>query len=336
MQRPWSITVKSDSAIIYPTPYSADESYYYRHQEDKATRKYSAPLQHKQKAISFKSTSRIRNVIDLLLACSIRKKVVRIAPKKSFTYKVGFMTLTLPEKQKHTDREFHRLVFKPFIRVLQDKYNLGEYLWRAEAQDNTNIHYHLTINVFISVTALKNEWNKQLERGGYKFKTENHRLATTQIKATHSIKNLAAYLCGYLTKKDCYTNKGKEFIKLLQHKKGLQCDLPVDWFVLGGNWKKRRLDIKLWECSNNLRGVTLRLDFVTTEQKESVTDLKSIVKWSKNLDYFTVVKYDVKDLLKTVTLGKKYTEFINSVRMVGKQRKIYYLADEIKYTYGNE
>ena len=137
-------------------------------------KKKKITLTNKQKSLSMKSQTRIRNTINLLLECSKRKKVFSKKENKVFSYKVGFMTLTLPLDCKMSDRNIYEKIFKPFIRVLKEKYSLGEYVWKAEVQDNNQLHFHLTINVFIHWRKINEEWNKQIENTGYRFASENH------------------------------------------------------------------------------------------------------------------------------------------------------------------
>lgn len=90
-----------------------------------------------------------------------------------------FVTLTLPDKQKHKDQTIKDKCFLPFIEWLtnpsQEKDRKGNlkgfgvqcYFWRAETQKNGNVHFHLIIDRFVPFQALRRKWNQFIERLGY-------------------------------------------------------------------------------------------------------------------------------------------------------------------------
>ena len=119
-----------------------------------------------------------------------------------------FVTLTLPSRQKHTDNEIKRQALGNFIKEIQRKHNVWNYFWRAEAQKNSNIHFHLIIDSFINHTELRGYWNKQMDLMGYiePFKKEygHSNPNSTDIHALRNIKNPGAYLIKYVTKSEGY------------------------------------------------------------------------------------------------------------------------------------
>lgn len=94
-----------------------------------------------------------------------------------------FVTLTLPATQKHDDKEIKEKVLKPFIKWLgksgdefykngkysgqQKGFNVKVYFWRAEAQMNGNIHFHLIIDRYIPWERIRSQWNLCCEYLGY-------------------------------------------------------------------------------------------------------------------------------------------------------------------------
>lgn len=303
----YSVNIKKDRAVVFGE--------YYRD----ISMCFNPPNKTEVKYLSDKSMTKIKNYINLLIDCSIEKEIYVRKENRRFKYKVGFMTLTLPEKQKHTDKEIHENIFKPFIRILKQKYDLAEYLWKAESQDNNNIHYHLTINVWIHYGAINREWNKQLMKAGYNFKTPNHERATTQIKATKSIKNLSAYLCKYISKKDIYKNKALKFIKSIRNKNELCTHLPDGWFIDGGDYRKRKINMRLWDCSNNLKNKKLTLKFVLRDYNKIFSEMIKISNAEIQRDFFSIWLFDNDLREKTELLKPLYDKFIDGVRMEGKQ-----------------
>lgn len=88
---------------------------------------------------------------------------------------LAFVTLTIPYKQMHTDAFLRKKALIPFIDNLRKTYNVKYYIWKAEAQTNGNIHFHLIIDKFIRYDKIKRLWNKQLSSLGYIEKYANKR-----------------------------------------------------------------------------------------------------------------------------------------------------------------
>lgn len=81
--------------------------------------------------------------------------------------KLTFITLTLPCKQYHPDKEIKSICLIPFIQLLKIKYNIKNYFWRAESQKNGNIHFHILIDKFIQWELIRELWNNQINKLGY-------------------------------------------------------------------------------------------------------------------------------------------------------------------------
>jgi hypothetical protein len=127
-------------------------------------------------------------------------KHIRVQKKPYLT----FVTLTLPSKQKDSDNVIKRRVFTPFIQEIIRSYGVQYYFWRAEPQLNGNIHFHLIIDSYIHWKQLRDLWNKHVDTLGYidNFEKEHkHRDPnSTDIHKLQKIKNVAAYVCKYVTK----------------------------------------------------------------------------------------------------------------------------------------
>jgi hypothetical protein len=84
-----------------------------------------------------------------------------------------FVTLTLPAKQVHDDRVIKKKVLELFIKRLQYNCGVTHYFWRAEVQQNGNIHFHMVFDRFIDKHRLSQYWNDALEPLGYIDAFEN-------------------------------------------------------------------------------------------------------------------------------------------------------------------
>jgi len=115
-----------------------------------------------------------------------------------------FFTITLPAPQFHTDQEIKRKVFVPFLDSMKYHHNTDHYFWRAEAQKNNNIHFHIIFDKYIKVQEVARLWNQCLEKLGYITEFEkkfNHRNPpTTHAKIVDNQKYTIKYLLKYATK----------------------------------------------------------------------------------------------------------------------------------------
>lgn len=284
----------------------------------------------RQNSLSKKSMSRIKNYVQLLLDTAIEKEIYSIKENKRFKYKIGFCTLTIPPDFEMNDENIHYKIFKPFLRVLKNKYDLAEYIWKAETQENEKLHYHLTINQWVHWFIINREWRKQIQKHGYNYGTEKRKRAATEIHSVKKIKNLAAYLCKYLAKNDEWKKATpKEIISEYDKK----TDEQKKEFIKKENvkqWRKRIPNIKLWDCANSLKGKKLTLRNIEENYPAEKLDLYRITTECIEKDYFNILLYDSEEMKKTVTLGALWKNFIIKIRQPDKQ-KTHYTVQSMKY-----
>jgi len=122
--------------------------------------------ENKYNELSTHARKRLSNAIKYILFISSTKQIkgkmfmkkelnteIEKTTGKQYTngakYKLTFITLTLPSKQAHTDEEIKKVPFANFLQTLRRKYNMKYYIWKAEKQNNGNIHFHIITNSFI-------------------------------------------------------------------------------------------------------------------------------------------------------------------------------------------
>jgi hypothetical protein len=277
--------------------------------------------------LSFKAKARITKYTELLFDVS-KKKWLDWSDEYGFKcrapYKIGFATLTLPSAQIHDDWEIHKKCFAPFLQFI--KYHIPEFLfiWKAEVQDNGNLHYHLTTNAFIKHQWLCYWWNHYINKLGYVDRASTKAPHSTEIKAVVNHDGLAKYMSGYLTKKDMYTKKLKRFHKM--HDSKLKT-LSANEYKLPKNYLrnlKRKVTIKLWDCSMMLKTAKLSdfLDHHHLMELYKVPESKQ-----KTVDQLVIVSIDAesKPMLKEV-LKIRYAE-IKRIREVTKTEMHNYTID---------
>jgi len=187
--------------------------------------------------ISHKAALRIRRAIDWLLFIEPVKPFTSPGSNQTYYMKINFITLTLASKQVHSDNEIKSQCLDHFLTELRQFSPGISYIWRAEAQANGNIHFHITTNRFLPWNVLRNKWNRIQNKLGYidrhqetmkerfkhgfqfnpnskmygDYKTQLKRFKSglkhnwrqpnsTDVHSVHKIKNVAAYLSKYCTK----------------------------------------------------------------------------------------------------------------------------------------
>jgi hypothetical protein len=94
-----------------------------------------------------------------------------------------FVTLTLPSVQMHSDNDIKEHILHPFInwlkqssdeyykrggmRGMQKGFGVKGYFWRAETQQNGNIHFHLLCDKYVPWDRIRQKWNECCESLGY-------------------------------------------------------------------------------------------------------------------------------------------------------------------------
>lgn len=115
-----------------------------------------------------------------------------------------FLTLTLSAVQVHSDIEIKRELLKPFMRILRENLGCKNYLWRAEKQQNHNIHFHIALDDYIDKKQVQALWNKCQEKKGYisRFhaKHGHFEAPSTQIEAVKNAEKLGQYFAKYIAK----------------------------------------------------------------------------------------------------------------------------------------
>lgn len=133
-----------------------------------------APVQPKQfesnshnGRISKIAEKKIVRAIDYITYLAQPKKLPHSLHGKGLSFRLNFITLTLSSEQIHTDNEISTNLLHPFLQSLRQKFNVTNYIWRAERQSNGSLHYHIVTDKFVPWNELRNVWNRQQQRLGY-------------------------------------------------------------------------------------------------------------------------------------------------------------------------
>lgn len=117
--------------------------------------------------VSLQAKRKIGKALDYLLTMANPKKVTSRTTGRHFKFKIGFITLTLPSEQIHTDNEIKSKCLNSLLIELKKYYHVKNYVWRAEKQKNGNLHFHIIVDKFIPWSELRDRWNRIVNKLGY-------------------------------------------------------------------------------------------------------------------------------------------------------------------------
>lgn len=158
--------------------------------------------------VSKLAKKKISKSIDYLILFSKKKGAYSRLSGKEFSFKIAFVTLTLPSRQVHSDNEIKNKCLNQFIIEIKKKYRVKNYVWRAEKQKNGNVHFHILIDKYIPWEELRNNWNRIINKMGYidryretqkNWHKNGFRVRDNLLPTWSKAKQLQAYLSGART-----------------------------------------------------------------------------------------------------------------------------------------
>lgn len=243
--------------------------------------------------MSDKARRRATTAMQWLIHESKNQKVYDVVSKKYISFKINFITLTLSATQQHADKFILHRMLRPFLKWMGRK-GAQLYIWKAETQDNGNLHFHITTNHFIHWKSIRNKWNNLQARTGYlkKFfdKYGHHDPNSTDVHAVRNDKQIIGYMSKYITKADKFQKNQKEWthdeLHFYKSKLG-QLDKS-------GKKLKRPVECAIWNCSNAL---TKKKYHITEEETEFKIIHEHVSKNSteKKLNKGTLYEYNTKN-----------------------------------------
>lgn len=205
--------------------------------------------------MSKESRKKLMNAIQWLKLFSPLHRVYCKQLKKMINFKLNFITLTLSAPQMHSDEFIKKHMLMPFLKWMA-RQGANSYVWKAEAQNNGNIHFHITTNHYLYWKSVRNKWNSLQDNFGYIKEFMKHHdhndPNSTDIHAVRSDQDIGRYMGKYFGKleywcKEKSTKIPKEHMahpsryidSAITNKKAI----PVI---------KRQIDGRKWSMSNNL------------------------------------------------------------------------------------
>lgn len=288
--------------------------------------------------VSIQARRKIEKAIDYLLVISSNKSQLNRISGRSINFKVAFITLTLPSKQIHSDKEIKNKCLNQFITELCKVYKVKNFIWRSERQQNLNVHFHILIDKFIPYQEIRDRWNRIINKLGYVdryrqeqqnwhsqgFRVRPELLKTwskekqfqaylrgsknhwnspnsTDIHSIRKITNIKRYIVKYMTKQNEDKLENSE-LKELENLEKIETGL-TEIYESG----------RIWACSQNLSKITgarLELDSLVQKEMEQIIEDTEIYRFTDK--YFSIYYIDIEKLRQKGLdyLFKKFCEYL--------------------------
>lgn len=250
-----------------------------------------------QGEITEHSRRRLSKAIQLLADITEPHYVYNEITNKRQKFLLAFWTLTLSAPQYFiSDSQIKKQLLEPFLRKMRAK-GLKNYIWKAELQQNGNIHFHLLTDFFMEYYRIRDMWNNCQSQLGFISDFERrhgHRDPnSTDVKAVNNIKNLAAYLSKYMLKPTKKSQQQKLAPVIDLQRKG-----------------------KVWDCSLNLKLKNTEYDFLTDTLYTHLLELESSKKIRVLHEEFYKMFFLDKQQRKSLIPAQYLTNFENYLERV--------------------
>lgn len=220
---------------------------------------------------------RLQSSLHWLINISNYKTVWEKKTGKCFRFKLNFITLTLSDVQQHSDQFIKSKLFDPFLKYLRRCHSVRSYIWKAETQENGNIHFHITTNQFIHWKRIRNKWNDLQTRYGYLTNYiashGNFDANSTDVHAVKKTSGIISYMLKYFLKADIFKKTCSTSCTISAHyyyKELYQLHPNTDGSF---SEKKRGIHGKIWSSSTNLANVAITIDQTTPNYQNCINHL---------------------------------------------------------------
>lgn len=284
--------------------------------------------------ISDNAYRNLKRKINWLYYLSKPKHVKTYNGRDIFNFKIAFLTLTLPSKQKEPTIEITKKLFNQFLTEIRQRSGMKNYVWRLEFQKNRNVHYHLVTDTYLDYFFVLKIWNKILDLNGYiSAYTEKHKnlslSAYNQLYNSDSKKDFNTIAKRYA--KGCkseWKQPNTIDVKSVVSKKKI-ANYISKYFAKNDNNKslcneldneKNSKSLRLWFCSRSLSKLNSVSDFceaVEYDIFQLISKIKGVKqhlgKWARTFyfDFSNCVEFEfiwINKILKNYAKKQGYFE----------------------------
>ncbi len=266
--------------------------------------------------ISDQSRRKINKAIEYLLFLARPKPILDRANGRNYSFKICFITLTLPSKQVHSDIELKKGALNQFLIEARKRWGVKNFIWRAEKQANGNLHFHVIADKFIPWSELRDTWNRIINKFGYvdtyrsqmrEFHKSGFKVRDELLKSWSFISQKRAYETG---KVNDWASPNSTDIHAVHKIKNIQAYFSKYFFKSEQN---ENLTGRLWGCNyelSNIEGGKLIVDSrVHTAIKKLYERFKPRV---YSGEYFTsfYITFDMLTTSDSFELFKAFSDFV--------------------------
>jgi hypothetical protein len=252
--------------------------------------------------VSNQAARKITKAVSYLLLLANDKKVYSHMHGKQFKFKISFITLTLSSKQNHDDNTIKKELLNHFLIEAKKKWNVSNYIWRAEKQTNGNIHFHILTDKFIPWSELRDTWNRIQNKLNYVNEYRNNmrayfkngfRLRSDIIKHWNEQSQRKAYRKGVST--DWASPNSTDV-------HSLQFVSKIEKYITKYLKKQEQTGItvgRLWGCSSSLSNITgAKGEICSTVDNEIAIIKEKLKPHIYNHEHFTVIFVNIFEIVK--------------------------------------
>ena len=246
---------------------------------------------------------RLKRAIECLYMITPTVKVFNRSLGRQTKFRLSHLTLTLSAKQgTRSDKEINKFILQPFMRDCKRKLGMKNYVWKAETQENGNIHYHIISDLYCDYNIVRKYWNNHQNTFRFidDFKAVHGHDNPNSIDI-HYVKNdgqLAAYLMKYIAK---------------------------------NNTKERKIVGKVWDCSAKLKQFKYFATNLSIEEDKVFAEaLDQIQHEQYNQDYFSIIKFKDSNYIKLMPEVMKQ-QYIDQFRKILDEQELSFITNRSKF-----
>lgn len=263
--------------------------------------------------ISKNSQRNLRQKIEYLFLYAKKRRIKTYNGKMLPNFKVVFLTLKLPSKQRHSSSKIIVECLQPLLDLFRKRLNMVNYVYRVEFQKNGNIHFHICTDTYIDYYFALKHWNRYLNVLGYidSFSEKMSKLTLSEYNAKYGKDYTGAKIDFNIVKKRYENGVKKKWrnpnsVDVKNAKGGDNIGLYISKY-----FSKKDGGCKMNELDNEENSFALRLCYwsrsLSRMKPESMPveyyDIQVMRELAKDksvticfYDYCTVIYYDLKKL----------------------------------------
>lgn len=222
---------------------------------------------------------RLLSAIDILIQRNPTRKIWNPISETEHDFNINFTTLTISSNTLIGARRGYDELLSKWLRYMRDKYDLREYVWKAELQERGQLHYHVCGNQFIPWQVVRWKWNSLQKKAGllndYARQNGNFNPNSVDIHSVEKQEDILGYVSkeiskdtfagcanGYRVSKVYFDKEVKRYVGWLED--GYMTEnwkvfeweadrTPHSWRDDGFKLVEAKMDAKIWDASERLK-----------------------------------------------------------------------------------